>query len=267
MNFARVSGSAVADKSRYICQETYPAIGPGGQKRLARSRVLIVGCGALGSALSALMARAGVGFIRLVDPDFPALHNLQRQILYTEEDVSSGLPKALLARQHLLESNSSIEVEARVVRLERENVLQLTQDVDLILDGVDNVATRYLMSEASVKTGIPWAHGGVVGSRGNAMLFRPGETACFHCLFPEPQDPSGVLDCETAGILGPAAMAVASVQAAEALKWLVGDTGSLIPGMLTLDLWEGRFRLVDVGAAKRWDCPCCERSIFKHLPT
>jgi molybdopterin-synthase adenylyltransferase len=252
-------------KGRYFYQETFPGIGPKGQERLSRSRVLIVGCGALGSALATLAARAGVGFIRLVDSDSPELHNLHRQILFSERDVGSGLSKVALARDRLQEVNSAVEVEAVVARVEPYNILDLVQGVHLILDGTDNLPSRYLINEASAKTGVPWIHGGAVGARGNVMVFIPGVTPCFQCIFPEPGIAMDIPSCQTAGILGPTAFAVASVQIAEAMKLLVENRGSLLPGMLTLDLWENSFRIVDLREARQPDCPTCQQNIFRHL--
>ncbi len=213
-------------------------------------------CGALGSAAATLLARAGVGFLRLVDKDILELHNLHRQILYDEEDVSSGLPKAVLAKRHLEKINSSIEVEALVAEVDRSNIGAQVQDVDLIVDGLDNLAGRYLINEVSIAANKPWVHGGAVGSRGNVMAFVPGRTPCFHCIFPQ-QGEGEALSCEFGGILGPTATLVGSLEATEALKLLVGAFDCLLPGMLTLDLWEGTFRIVDVSRAVRRGCPCC----------
>lgn len=217
----------------------------------------MAGCGALGSAAATLLARAGVGFIRLVDKDFLELHNLHRQILYDEEDVSSGLPKAVLAKRHLQRVNSSIQVEAVVAEMGHSNIGSLVQDVDLIVDGLDNLTGRYLINEISVVAGKPWVHGGAVGTRGNVMAFIPGRTPCFRCIFPQRGDGSGLLTCEAGGILGPTATLIGSLEATEALKLLTGAIDYLLPGMLTVDLWEGTFRIVDVTEAVRADCPCC----------
>ncbi len=252
-------------RGRYCQQETFPFIGPKGQAKLGRSRVLVVGCGALGGTLATLLARAGVGFIRLVDRDVLELHNLQRQVLYNEDDVLSGFPKAILAKNHLTEINSSVRVEAVVAHVDRGNILRLMEDMDLILDGSDNLATRHLINEASVKTGKPWIHGGAVGSTGNVMPFIPGRNACFACVFPDSLVSTQFPTCETAGILGPAATVVASVEVMEAIKFLVGDLRSLLPGMLTVDVWDGNYRVVDMGMAVRRDCSCCGQRDFKYL--
>lgn len=217
----------------------------------------MAGCGALGSAAATLLARAGVGFIRLVDKDVLELHNLHRQILYDEDDVSSGLPKAVLAGRRLQRINSSIEVEAVVTEMGPENISSLVQDVDLVVDGLDNLPGRYLVNDISFRAGKPWVHGGAVGTRGNVMSFVPGKTPCFQCIFPLRGEGSGILTCEGGGILGPTATLIGSLEALEALKILTGAFEYLLPGMLTVDLWEGTFRIVDMTGAVRTDCPCC----------
>ncbi len=217
----------------------------------------MAGCGALGSAAATLLARAGVGFLRLVDKDVLELHNLHRQILYDEEDVSSGLPKAVLAKRHLERINANVEVEVVVAEMGPDNIASLVHDVDLILDGLDNLPGRYLVNEISIRSGKPWVHGGAVGARGNVMAFIPGRTPCFRCIFPQRGEGPGTLTCESGGILGPTATLIGSLEATEALKLLTGALEYLLPGMLTVDLWEGSFRMVDVSGAVRRDCPCC----------
>lgn len=254
----------MAERSRYCQQEAFPYIGPKGQGKISKGRVLVAGCGALGSAAAMLLARAGVGFLRLVDKDLLELHNLHRQILYDEGDLSSGLPKAVLAKRHLEMINSTVEVEAVVAEMGPDNICSLVQDVDLVVDCLDNLPGRYLINEISIRAGKPWVHGGAVGARGNVMAFMPRKPPCFRCIFPGQGEGFEVLTCESGGILGPTATLIGSLEAMEALKLLTGAFDYLLPGMLTVDLWEGIFRVVDVSRAVRKDCPCCGVSAGKR---
>src|SRR5688572_6901933 len=167
---------------RYVRQMRFPPIGEAGQKKLLDSRVLICGCGALGSVLANTLARAGVGHLRLVDRDFVELNNLQRQVLYDEQDVAEGLPKAAAAERRLKQINSQIEIEAIVTDVDHTNIESLLQGVHLILDGTDNFETRFLLNDASLRFNIPWVYGGCVGAEGQTMTIIPGQTACLRCL-------------------------------------------------------------------------------------
>ena len=159
--------------SRYSRQELFAGIGREGQARLGRSRVVVVGCGALGSVLAETMARAGVGVLRVVDRDFVEESNLQRQSLFDEQDVARGLPKAAAAEAHLRAINSDVDVRGIVTDLEADNVEALLAGADLVLDGTDNFETRFLLNDACVRAGVPWVYGACVGSYGLALLVRP----------------------------------------------------------------------------------------------
>jgi molybdopterin/thiamine biosynthesis adenylyltransferase len=249
--------------NRYAKQVLFEPLGQQGQDRLARSRVLIVGLGALGSTLANHLARAGVGFLRLSDRDFVELDNLQRQVLYDEEDVRANLPKAAAAASRLKRINSGIEIEPRVCDVNYSNAEDLARDVDLVLDGTDNFETRFLLNDACVKLGRPWVYGGCVGSYGMVMSVLPGDGPCFACLIGEPPAPGSSPTCDTAGVLGTAVGVVASVQANEALKILAGRRAALAGGLQTFDLWHNTSQVLKVPRSP--DCPVCARRIFRHL--
>lgn len=250
-------------QERYSRQVLFGGIGPEGQARLAQSRVAIVGCGATGSAMAALLARAGVGTLRIIDRDYVEPSNLQRQSLFDEADAAGSLPKAIAAAKKIAQFNSQIVAEPQVADLVPGNILRLLEAVGLILDGTDNFETRYLLNDFAVKHGIPWIYAAAVGSYGVTMNVLPGQTACLACIFPAP--PSGVLEtCDTAGILNTTVNAVASIAAGEALKLLVGARDHLRSTLLSFDLWTNERS--EVSAAKpRPDCPTCGAREFKHL--
>ncbi len=210
-------------QSRYHRQILLPQIGQAGQDSLLAARVLIVGCGALGSTIAEQLARAGVGHLRIADRDIVELTNLQRQVLFDESDARQGLPKVVAAAQRLAKINSEIAIEPRVVDVDADNIEDLVSGVDLILDGTDNVATRYLINDVSVKLGIPWVYGACVGTEGRVMVIRPKIGPCLRCIFPQPADPSELATCDTAGVLGPVAAVVGAMQALAAIKLISSD--------------------------------------------
>ena len=200
----------------------FPQLGEAGQRALLESRVALCGCGALGTVLANHLARAGVGTIRIIDRDFIETHNLQRQILFDEDDVAQNLPKAEAAARKIRAINSSITVEPVVTDIDHTNILDLVGDADLILDGTDNFETRYLINDAAVKLDKPWIYGGVIGSEGQTMTIVPGKTPCLRCLIETAPPPGMTPTCETAGVLGPAVAVIASFEAIEAIKILAG---------------------------------------------
>src|SRR5438876_7302657 len=249
--------------SRYSKQELFRPIGREGQERLAKSRATIVGLGALGSVLANHLARAGVGFLRLVDRDFVELDNLQRQVLYDEEDVRANLPKAAAAAEKLRRVNSEVKLDPRISDVNFANAEELARDVDLLLDGTDNFETRFVLNDACVKLGKPWVYGGCVGSYGMAMAVLPGEGPCFACLVGGLPAPGSSPTCDTAGVLNTAVAVVASLQANEALKILLGKREALAGGLQTLDLWSNAFQLIKVPRSAT--CPTCVERKFPHL--
>lgn len=242
---------------RYGRQVLFGPVGAGGQRRLLASRVAVVGCGALGATLGELLARSGVGRILLVDRDVVEPVNLGRQALYTDEDAKRALPKAEALRRHLLDFNPGITVEAHVMDLGADQARDILGDADLVLDGTDNFDTRYLINDLAIARGIPWVYGACVGARGMTATVIPGVTPCLRCLFPEPPPPGSTETCDTAGIIAPAATLVASLQAAEGLKILVGDREAVHRGVVSVELWP--FRIVELGADAEPDpqCPAC----------
>lgn len=238
------SGDRVMEK--YSRQTLFTPLGEEGQRQLMSSRAVIVGCGALGSFHAAALARAGVGELTLIDRDYVEESNLQRQWLYDEADAREGMPKAVAAKRKLSETNSDISITAVIADVDATNVEQLLDGADVILDGSDNFAVRYLVNEAAVKSETPWVYGAAVGSYGITATILPGRTACLACLLPEA--PGGVQPtCDTAGILNVAASAIASFQVADALKILSGRIDAVEPRLLTLDVWQGRPQMVTTG--------------------
>ncbi len=252
------STSLPPELERYGRQIRYAPIGLDGQRRLLAARVLICGCGALGSVLANTLARAGVGYLRLVDRDFLELNNLQRQVLYDEQDVKSGIPKAIAAQRRLQQVNSQIEIEAIVADVDHTNIGRLVQDIHLILDGTDNFEIRYLLNDASIRHQIPWIYGGCIGAVGQSMTILPGETPCFACLHPEPPPPGTADTCDSAGILGPIINVIASIQACEAIKILTGNRQAVSRELLVFEMWDNRVRQIKLDALREaGTCPVC----------
>ncbi len=248
---------------RYSRQVRFAPFGADGQAALAASTAVVVGCGALGTVQAALLARAGVGRLRLVDRDYVEESNLQRQLLYTEEDARTGLPKAEAARRHLAAANSGIEVEAFVSDLNPENADELLRHAAVILDGTDNFETRMLINDYSVREHVPWIYGAAVGSYGIAMPVLPDDSACFRCVYPDP--PGGIQPtCETAGVLGPVTSMIASVQSMEAMKILAGRASAVRRRIFTVDLWNGPLRETAM-PERDAECPACGKREFSWL--
>ncbi len=257
------------NSDRYHRQSLLPMIGPAGQERLAASRVFLIGCGALGTHIAEHLVRAGVGRLRIADRDVVEWTNLQRQVLFDEDDARSGAPKAAAAATRLLQINSSVQVEPVVVDIHSGNItalagLEIAGDaVDLILDGADNVETRYLINDVAVRHQIPWIYGACVGVGGRVMAIEPGRGACLRCVFPDPPSAADLPTCDTAGVLGMAAAIVAAQQAAIAIRLLVGRGAER--QLLTVDAWKGRFHAVELADARRTDCRCCGQHQYDFL--
>ena len=249
--------------SRYSRQELFAGIGREGQARLRASRVAVVGCGALGSVASEMMVRAGVGALTVIDRDFVEESNLQRQSLFDEADVARGLPKAAAAETHLRALNSEVEVRGVVTDLVADNAEALLAHADLVLDGTDNFETRFLLNDVCIRAGIPWVYGACVGSYGLALLVRPGVSPCLRCLLEERPAPGSGPTCDTAGVVAPIVHVVAGIQAGEAMKLLSGGTESLLPGLVTVDLWTGQFDVLDLRGRAPW-CPACTAGQFDY---
>jgi molybdopterin/thiamine biosynthesis adenylyltransferase len=254
---------AIPPEDRYSRQSRFPGIGIEGQERIRRARAAIVGCGALGSVQAEALARAGVGFLRIIDRDYVECSNLQRQFLFDEADAAAGLPKAVAAARRLNAINSGIEIDASVADLVPTNAGDLIGGVDVILDATDNFETRYLINDFSISRRIPWIYGAAIGSYGLTMTVLPGETACLRCLYPEP--PTGAQPtCETAGVISAVTLAIAALQVGEALKILSGNRDRVRRGIATLDIWSGDLRRVSE-AARDAGCPACGAGRLDYL--
>jgi molybdopterin-synthase adenylyltransferase len=248
---------------RYSRQELFAPLGPEGQARLRRARVAVVGCGALGSALAEMMARAGVGALTVIDRDYVEESNLQRQSLFDEDDAARGLPKAAAAEARLREINSEVAVRGVVADLAADNAAELLQGADVVLDGTDNFETRFLLNDVCLREGIPWVYGACVGAYGLALLVRPRISPCLRCVLEEMPGPGGPT-CDTVGVVAPIVHVVSGVQAAEALKLLAGRAEDLLPGVVSVDLWKGRFEVMDLGGRAPW-CPACTEGRYDFL--
>jgi molybdopterin/thiamine biosynthesis adenylyltransferase len=252
-------------EERYSRQILFRGIGAEGQRRLATSRVAIVGCGATGSALASLLARAGVGTLRIIDRDYVESSNLQRQSLFDEKDAAESVPKAIAAARKIAAFNSEIVVEPRVEDVIPRNIHALLEEMDVILDGTDNFETRYLLNDYAVKNFLPWIYAAAVGSYGVTLNILPGKTACLACIFPD--SPRGMVEtCETSGILNTAVNVVASIAATEAMKLLIGGTaaGQLRKTLWSLDVWENEQVSIAAGTP-RPGCRACGERDFVHL--
>jgi molybdopterin-synthase adenylyltransferase len=248
---------------RFSRQVLFAGIGVEGQLKLAAARVVVVGCGATGSALISLLARAGVGTIRIIDRDYVELSNLQRQSLFDEADATESLPKAIAAAKKVAAFNSNIVIEPRVADLTPANIPDLFAGMQLILDGTDNFETRYLINDFAVKTSLPWIYSAAVGSYGVSLNVLPGKTGCLACIFPD--SPQGAVEtCETAGILNSTVNLAASIAATEALKLLVGAEDQVRRTLLSFDLWTNQ-RAEVAAEHPRAGCRACGLREFIHL--
>lgn len=243
---------------RYSRQIRFAEIGQEGQERIRAARVLLCGCGALGTVLADTLTRAGVGYLRIVDRDFVDLSNLQRQVLFDEKDVEEHLPKAIVAARRLAAINSQVKLDPHVADIDWRNIRELVKDVDLILDGSDNFEVRFLINDVSLETGIPWIYAGCVGSHGQTMPIFPNETACLRCLIETPPEPGATETCDTAGVLAPAIHMVTAVQATNALKFLSGHKELIAPQLTIIDVWDGTLRQMNLSNLRaKSQCPAC----------
>lgn len=259
---------AAADPAldRFSRQVLIPEIGERGQRQLVHSHVTLIGCGALGTVIAGTLVRAGLGSLRIVDRDFIEMNNLQRQILFDEQDVAAHLPKAEAAARKLRRINSGSEVEAVVADFNHTNAEALCEHADVLLDGTDNFETRYLLNDVAVKLDIPWVYGACIAKEGLVCSIRPGKTPCLRCMWPDPPPPGESATCDTAGILGPVVNIVASLQCMEALKLLTSNAAALVPGLVAIDVWTARVRTLDMQSAHDpAGCPCCGRRDFEFL--
>lgn len=248
--------------SRYDRQVILTELGEEGQRRLLDSTVTIIGCGGLGGGLADLLVRAGVGRARLVDRDVVELHNLHRQILFTEEDARRCLPKAEAAAARLRAVNSEIEIEAHPVDVTPVNVEALVKDADLVLDATDNIETRYIVNDACLEHGVPWIYGGAVGTTGMTMNILPGEGPCLACVFPEPAPPGSLPTCDTRGVLNALPTLIASVQVCEAIK-ILSHSDAVSRDLTVIDPWVGSQQRIKV--ERNPECRACVKGEREYL--
>ena len=251
-------------KDRYSRQILFREIGKSGQEKLATSRVALVGCGALGAAHAEVLARAGVGFLRIVDRDFVEFTNLQRQTLYSESDAKERLPKAIAAKKRLAEINSEVETEAIVADVNHSNIESFVKDVDLIIDGTDNFQIRYLLNDVCVKLGKTWIYGAAVSSYGTTMTIFPNETPCLRCIFEEMPDAGSAPTCDTAGVIQSIISSISAIQTTEALKILTGNFDALHKSLIQIDVWRNDWRKIKLGKPNE-DCETCAKRNFEFL--
>jgi molybdopterin/thiamine biosynthesis adenylyltransferase len=249
---------------RYSRQILFAGIGKTGQEKLFNSRVTLVGCGALGAYHAEMLARAGVGFLRIIDRDFVEYTNLQRQTLFSESDAKERLPKAIAAKNRLAQINSEIEVEAVIADLTHSNIENFVKDVDLVLDGTDNFQTRYLVNDVCVKLGKTWIYGAAVSSYGVTMSIIPNETACLRCIFGEMPDAGSSPTCDTTGVIQPIIAMISAIQVTEALKILIGNFDKLHKSLMQFDVWQNDWRKIKLGKPNI-DCETCGKRNFEFL--
>jgi len=253
------------DRDRYSRQVRFVPIGEEGQRKISAARVALIGAGALGSVSAELLVRAGVGFVRIVDRDFVELSNLQRQSLYDEEDVRRNLPKAVAAEAKLRRINSTVQVEAVVDDVNPSTVEDTIQDVDLVLDALDNFETRFVINDACARNSKPWIYSAAVGSYGLVMPVIPGKSPCLRCMMGSLPAPGTSPTCDTAGVIGPITHLIASIQAAEALKWICGAMSPTDVRLISYDVWENKFQRIDIGTDSMKTCPVCAEGRFEYL--
>jgi molybdopterin-synthase adenylyltransferase len=255
---------------KYSRQILFAGIGEAGQETLLQSSAVLVGCGALGTVVANLLVRAGVGRLRIIDRDFVEPSNLQRQTLFDEADARDALPKAVAAERRLRAINSGVEIEGIVADVTPKNIAEHFSGCELILDGTDNFETRLLINDAAISLGMPWIYAAAVGSYGVTMTIRPGQTACLACLVESGDEPAALgaahgieATCDTVGVLGSAAGAIASIEATEAIKLLAGKPEALHGRLVSCDVWSGKFQSVRV--ARNSECRACARREFTFL--
>src|SRR3989454_5670886 len=230
-----MSGMPIVD--RYSRQTLFGPIGKVGQERLSDSSVAIIGCGALGTVLANNLCRAGIGRLVIADRDYIELNNLQRQILFDEDDIARRLPKAIAAAEKLHRVNSETKIETLVEDINADGIESLVRSVDLVLDATDNFETRYLLNDVCVKYSRPWIYSGVIASYGVTMNIVPGDTPCLRCIFPEMPLPGTTATCDTAGVLNGIVGAITGIASTEALK-IVLKSEQISRAMVWMDVWE-----------------------------
>ncbi|WP_346208015.1 MoeB/ThiF family adenylyltransferase [Caldifermentibacillus hisashii] len=249
---------------RYSRQKQFKPIGDAGQKKISEKHVLMVGCGALGSANAEMLVRAGIGKLTIIDRDYVEYSNLQRQTLFTEQDCLDQIPKAVAAKNRLHAINSMVKIDAYVMDATSESLFPLLDNVDLIMDATDNFDIRLTLNDLTHKSNIPLIMGSCVGSMGMSYTILPNETPCLQCLLDI--TPAMNATCDSVGIISPAVQMVAAHQTTEALKLFVEDTEALRTKLVTFDLWNNQYQMINVARAKKDTCPTCgNEPSYPHL--
>ena len=249
--------------TRYSRQELVRNIGKEGQRKISQNSVVLIGCGALGTHVANILVRAGIRKLTIIDRDFIEIHNLQRQILFNEEDIVNGLPKAVAAKNHLEKINSEVEIKPIVTDVNFTNIENLLEDSNVVIDGTDNFSTRYLINEACDKLSIPWVYGSGIATGGMSMTIIPGRSPCFACQFPEQPPIEFALSCDTAGVLSTAISISASIQSTEVLKILLGKFEELNKCLIEFDVWNLTFNKFEI--RKNLSCTICSKKEYKLL--
>ena len=243
------------ERNRYERQLLFRPLGAEGQERLKAAMVVIAGVGAIGAMAANMLARGGVGTLRLVDFDCVELSNLQRQMLYDEEDVAQRRPKAEVAAERLRRANSDISVQAAVAKVTGENAAELIAGADVVLDAVDNFRAKWALNAACLEAGVPLVYAALSGSYGLVHAIIPGETACLCCLYCEEPDAGSSETAATAGVIGPTVATVAALQVSQAMKLLIGARDDLANDMIQVDVWDMEINLIP--APRKADCAAC----------
>ncbi|SET24515.1 adenylyltransferase and sulfurtransferase [Natronincola peptidivorans] len=250
-------------EERYLKQINFEGIGIEGQKLLKNAKVLLVGCGALGTVAANSLARAGVGYLRIVDRDFVELSNLHRQTLFDEEDIKNNIPKAEAAARKLRKINSDIEIDSMIKDVNSVTVEKMVEDIDLIIDCTDNFKTRYLINDVAFSKNIPWIYGGAIGSAGNVKFFLPEDGVCLRCMMEVPPPAGSTPTCDTSGVINTITGIVAMMQVNEAIKYLTNNTAAIEKKLVFIDLWENVIEKIEL--TQRESCPCCIEKSFIYL--
>ncbi|KAA1261497.1 Molybdopterin-synthase adenylyltransferase [Rubripirellula obstinata] len=251
--------------NRYARQIRFDPIGADGQKLISEATVSLLGCGALGTVAAEILARSGVGRLRIIDRDVVEWSNLQRQALFDENDAKAGRSKSAAAAERIAEINSEIHVEPMVADVTASNIESLLAGSDLVIDATDNFSIRFLLNDWSLKHETAWVHGGCIGASGQVRLFDGKGKPCFRCLVPSPPPAGSVATCDTAGVVGPATHLIASLQATEAIKWISGNRNHVRSKVLSIDLWDNRIREIDIPESLSKNCPACGQREYEFL--
>jgi molybdopterin/thiamine biosynthesis adenylyltransferase len=240
---------------RYSRQKLFKPIGEVGQQKISEKHVFILGCGALGTANAENLVRAGIGRLTIVDRDYVEFSNLQRQHLFTEQDAINQVPKVIAAKSQLEAINSNVKIDAHILDATPVSIRPFLTNIDLVIDATDNFDTRFMMNDLFQQLEIPWIYGSCVGSTGMSYTILPKQTSCLHCIL-DAVPPSGAT-CDSVGIISPAVQMVVAHQTAEAMKLLIEDVASLRTKLVTFDLWNNHYQMINMDQAKKDECPAC----------